>query len=307
MIRGVDCLAADSALECYRKSGRIAAHLRKLVPELVQEGVRVLDICEKVERTIVDLGGKPAFPCNVGLNEIAAHYTSPSGDSSRIPNGSIVKIDFGVHVDGYITDTAVTLSLNPRLSPMVQTAEEALRKALEIIRPGAKVSEIGAVIQAAIEKRGFKPIRNLTGHVIERYTIHTGEAIPNVGGVGGGRLREGQVCALEPFVTSSSGKGEVRDGDTAYIYRFSKRKGVSTEEGKRLVEYIEGEYKTLPFAKRWLAGLDWLRNGEAAFNELVRSRCVLGYPVLVERGGEPVAQAEHTVLITRDGCENLTA
>lgn len=297
----------DEALECYRKAGRIVAHLRKLVPELVREGVRVVDICEKVEKTTVELGGKPAFPCNVGLNEIAAHYTSPFGDTSRIPNGSIVKVDFGAHVDGYIADSAVTVSLNPKLSPMVQTAEEALRRALEIVRSGVRVSEVGALIQAAIERRGFKPIRNLTGHVIERYTVHTGEAIPNVGSVAGGKLKAGQVCALEPFVTSRLAKGEVRDDDRAYIFRFSRRKGTGTEEGKRLIEHIEREFRTLPFARRWLAGLDWLRNVDAAFVELIESRCVSGYPVLVERSGEPVAQAEHTVLITESGYENLTA
>jgi len=300
-------LITDEASERYRKAGRIVAHLRKLVPELVREGVKVVDICEKVEKTIVELGGKPAFPCNVGLNEIAAHYTSPFGDASRIPNGSIVKVDFGAHVDGYIADSAVTVSLNPKLSPMVQAAEEALRKALEIVRPGVRVSEVGALIQAAIERRGFRPIRNLTGHVIERYTVHTGEAIPNVGSVSGGKLKAGQVCALEPFVTFKLAKGEVKDGDRAYIFRFSRQRGAGTEEGKRLIAHIEREFRTLPFARRWLAGLDWLPNADATFAELIKSRCVSGYPVLVERSGEPVAQAEHTVLITESGYENLTA
>ena len=300
-------MISDEALERYRKAGRIVAHLRRTVPELVREGVKVVDICEKVESTIVELGGRPAFPCNVGVNEIAAHYTSPFGDTSRVPNGSIVKVDFGAHVDGFIADSAISVSLNPKLSPMVWTAEEALRKALEIVRPGIKASELGALIQATIERRGFKPIRNLTGHFVERYTVHTGEAIPNVGSMVGGKLNVGQVCALEPFVTSRIAKGEVTDGDRAYIFRFSRRKGTDTEEGKRLIAHIEREFRTLPFARRWLARLDWLRNAEATFAELVKSRCVSGYPVLVERSGEPVAQAEHTVLITESGCENLTA
>ena len=300
-------MISDEALERYRKAGRIVAHLRKTVPELVREGVRVVDICEKVESTIIEMGGRPAFPCNVGVNEIAAHYTSPFGDTSRVPNGSIVKVDFGAHVDGFIADSAISVSLNPKLSPMVWTAEEALRKALEIVRPGAKASELGALIQTTIERRGFKPIRNLTGHFVERYTVHTGEAIPNVGSMVGGKLSVGQVCALEPFVTSRLAKGEVTDGDRAYIFRFSRRKGTDTEEGKRLIAHIEREFRTLPFARRWLARLDWLRNAEATFAELVKSRCVSGYPILVERSGEPVAQAEHTVLITESGCENLTA
>lgn len=300
-------MISDEALECYRKAGRIVAQVRKLIPELVREGVRVLGICEEVESTIAQLGGRPAFPCNVGVNEVAAHYTAPFGDASRIPNGSIVKVDFGAHVAGFIADSAVTVSLNPKLSPMAWTAEEALRKALEIVRSGVKASEVGALIQTTIERRGFRPIRNLTGHVVERYTVHTGEAIPNVGSVGGGKLKAGQVCALEPFVTSHSARGEVRDEDRAYIFRFSRRKGSSTAEGKRLIAHIEKEFRTLPFARRWLARLDWLENLDGTFSELIKSKCVSGYPVLVERSGEPVAQAEHTVLVTEDGCENLTA
>jgi methionyl aminopeptidase len=300
-------MVSEKDLECYRKAGRIVGEIRKAVPDLVQEGTKVVDICERVESMTLRLGGKPAFPCNVGVNEVAAHYTSPFGDISHIPKGAIVKVDFGAHVDGFIADSAITISLNPRLIPMVLSAEEALRKALEIVRPGVRASEIGALIQDAIERRGFRPIWNLTGHVIERYIVHTGESIPNVARMRGGKLREGQICAVEPFVTSTSAKGEVRDSDKAYIFRFSRKKGANTAEGKRLVEHIEREFRTLPFAERWLSKADSVRNVDAAFDELIRSKCVLGYPVLVERSGEPVAQAEHTVLITEDGYENLTA
>jgi len=300
-------LASDDTYEYYGKAGRIVAQIRKLVPGLIQEGVKVIDVCEKVESKIVELGGMPAFPCNVGINETTAHYTSPSEDTSRIPNGSIVKVDFGAHINGFIADSAVTVSLNPKLTPMIWTAEEALRKALEIIRPGLSISEVGALIEATIERRGFKPIRNLTGHVIERYTVHTGLAIPNVRGMAGGKFKVGQVCAVEPFVTSKPARGEVKDQDIAYIFRLSKRKGPETEEEKNLISYIEREYKTLPFARRWLARIDWLTKPDTTFGKLVTSKCVSGYPVLVEKTGEPVAQAEHTVLVREDGCENLTA
>lgn len=299
-------MVSDTDLECYRKAGRIVGQIRKAAPDLVREGTRIIEICEKIENMIVQSGGRPAFPCNVDVNDVAAHYTSPFGDTSRVPKGSIVKVDFGVHVDGFIADSAVTVSLSPVLMPMVSVAEEALRRALEIVRPGVRTPDVGALIQKTIEKRGFRSIWNLTGHVIERYIVHTGESVPNVGRMSGGRLREGQVCALEPFVTSISAKGEVRDTEKAYIFRFSRRKGPSTYEGKRLIGLIEERFRTLPFARRWLPELDSFQDVESAFDELIRCKSVLGYPVLVERTGEPVAQAEHTVLVTGDGCENLT-
>jgi methionyl aminopeptidase len=299
-------LTSDTALECYRKAGRIVGQIRRKVPSLVQEGTKLIDICQGVEEMIAQLGGNPAFPCNVDVNEVAAHYTSPLGDTSRVPKASLVKVDFGVHIEGFIADSAVTVSHNPILLPMVSTAEEALRKALEIVRPEIRTSDVGALIQQTIERRGFKPIWNLTGHVIDRYTIHTGESIPNVGRMSGGKFKEGQICALEPFVTSSSAKGEVKDSDEAHIFRFLKRKGVSTLEGKRLITCVEEKFRTLPFAKRWLAELDSSLYQPSAFNELLKRRCVVGYPVLIERSGGLVAQAEHTVLVTKDGCETLT-
>jgi len=299
-------LTSDTALECYRKAGRIVGQIRRKVPSLVQEGVKLIDICQGVEDMIAQLGGKPAFPCNVDVNEVVAHYTSPPGDMSRVPRASLVKVDFGVHIDGFIADSAVTVSYDPVLLPMVSTAEEALRKALEIVRPEVKTSDVGALIQQTIERRGFKPIWNLTGHGIDRYTVHTGESIPNVGRMSGGKFKEGQICAIEPFVTSSFAKGEVRDSDEAYIFRFLKRKGVSTPEGKRLIIRVEERFRTLPFAKRWLVEHDSSVDHASAFEELLKKRCIVGYPVLIERSAGLVAQAEHTILVTKDGCEILT-
>jgi methionyl aminopeptidase len=189
-------LTSDIALECYRKAGRIVGQIRRSVPSLVQEGARLIDICQEVEDMTAQLGGKPAFPCNVDVNEVAAHYTSPLGDVLQVPKGSLVKIDFGVHIEGFIADSAVTVSQNPILLPMISAAEEALKRALEIVRPEVRTSDIGALIQQTIERRGFKPIWNLTGHVIERYTIHTGESIPNVGRMGGGKFKEGDAVTV---------------------------------------------------------------------------------------------------------------
>ena len=82
----------------------------------VREGMRILDVCEKAETLIHKRGGTPAFPCNVSVNEVAAHYTSPPQDTQRIPENSLVKIDLGVHVDGYIADTATTICLTLNLT-----------------------------------------------------------------------------------------------------------------------------------------------------------------------------------------------
>lgn len=163
-------------LEKFTKSGRILAQVREFVKRLPIQNKPLLEICEQVEGKIREFGVSPAFPCNVGVNEVAAHYTSPWNDSRLVPENSLVKIDFGVELDGYITDTAVTIALNPAYDSMIVAAETALQEALSAIAPGRKLSDIGSVVERCVKRYGFKPIRNLTGHKIDRYAIHAGQA-----------------------------------------------------------------------------------------------------------------------------------
>jgi len=293
-------------LEKFAESGKILVQVREHVKAMEVRRRKVLDVCEEVEGKIRQLGGKPAFPCNVGINEVAAHYTSPWDDRSVVPDNSIVKVDFGVELDGFATDTAIALSLNPEYDSMIVAATTALSEAVSAVAPGRKLSDIGNVVERCIERYGFKPIRNLTGHKIDRYTLHAGKSVPNVSGIESGRFERGEVYAIEPFVTLRSAEGVVRDGDYEYIYRFVKTKGAKSKLAVRLAEYIRDTYKTLPFASRWIHNSWHQGDVEAAFDELVSQRCIAGYPVLVEASGRPIAQAEHTVVVTEGGCRVLT-
>jgi methionyl aminopeptidase len=293
-------------LEKFVESGKILAQMREYVRSMQVRERKIVDICEEVEGKIRQLGAGPAFPCNVGVNDVAAHYTSPWNDVSVVPDGSIVKVDFGVELDGFATDTAIAKSLNPQYDSMIVAAETALSAAIAAIAPGRKLSEIGPIVEGSIERYGFQPIRNLTGHKIDRYNLHAGKSVPNVSGIESGRFEVGEVYAVEPFVTLKSAEGVVRDGDAAYIYRFVKTKGAKSKDALKLIEYIRDTYKSLPFASRWLHN-SW-KEGDVtqAFEELISRRCVAGYPVLVEASGQPIAQAEHTILVTETGCRILS-
>ena len=294
-------------LEKFVKSGRILAQVREFVKSFSIRNKPLLEICEQVEGKIRELGASPAFPCNVGINDVAAHYTSPWNDGRSVPENSLVKVDFGVELDGYITDNAITISLNPAYDSMIVAAETALQEALSAITPGRKLSDIGSVVERCIQRYGFKPIRNLTGHKIDRYTIHAGKSVPNVSGAESGRFEVGEVYALEPFVTLKDAEGAVRGVDATYIFRFVRMKGAKSRDANKLAEHIQRTYRTLPFASRWIFQ-SW-RDGDVrkAFEELTRNRCIVGYPVLVEASGNVVAQAEHTVVVTESGCRVLTA
>jgi methionyl aminopeptidase len=272
----------------------------------VREGMRKIEVCEKAEQLIRQEGGRPAFPCNVSVNDVAAHYTSPPDDPSVIPQGSLVKVDVGVHIDGYIADTAVTVCLQPELENLVRTAEEALNTAIRTIQADLSTSKLGSAIQKTIQAYGCKPVSNLTGHQVGRYLIHTGKSIPNISHLMGSKIRLDDVVAIEPFVTTASAGGKVRDGENTTIFRLVKHKSINNPHAMHLLRHVEAEFKTLPFAERWLKGLVPKEHHEQAFQELLRSRCLMAYPVFVEVSGNPVAQAEHTVLVKKDGCEVLT-
>ena len=294
------------SLEKFRQSGRILRETREEMRLLVRENVPILEVCNKSEDLIRSKGGKPAFPCNVSINEVAAHYTSPPNDQRRIPEKSVVKIDLGVHVDGYVTDTAFTACFNPEHKKMVEAAEHALKTAIENIRAEMTTSKIGGLIENAIKNRGFKPISNLTGHSVGRYLIHAGTSIPNVSQLSLAKVRAGEVYAVEPFVTLPEAEGRVEDGSETTIFRLVKEKSLKNPFAKQLLRNIENNHRTLPFAERWLIGVVPKEKHTEAFSELIRSRTIVGYPVFVEATGKTVTQAEHTVLITKDSCEVLT-
>lgn len=296
----------EEVLQKHQRAGKIARKVREEMRTTVREGMPIIDICEKVESLIRKKGGKPAFPCNVSVNEIAAHYTSPPQDKRTVPENSIVKIDIGVHVDGYIADTAVTVCFNPEYDDLTNTAEEALKKAVEILRPGLSMSRFGSTIQKTIKTRGFKPVSNLTGHLIGRYVIHAGKSLPNVFHVSASRVKEGEIYGVEPFTTVAKAAGRVENGKEAHIFRYLKHKSLKDPYAKRLLNHIRKNFQTLPFTERWLQGCVPRSSYETAFSGLLSSKALISYPVFVEASGKPVAQAEHTILVVKDGCMVLT-
>jgi len=299
-------MLSSDALEKYREAGRIAAKVRESIKGFVKRGRLIFDICEKVERMILDQGGQLAFPCNVGVNHVAAHYTSPLGDLTRIPAGSLVKIDLGVHIDGYIADTATTVCLNPRYRSLVEAADQALLRATKTLSSGYRSSDIGKIIEETICSYKLKPVRNLSGHQIRRYVLHTGKTVPNVSCFDSSRFSEGEVYAIEPFVTLSSSSGVVTGSKISHIFCLARSRKTRGESSGHLLDLIQDRYDTLPFAKRWLER-DLSSEDLKDFDNLVSTKLLNSYPVLLEKTGGPVAQAEHTMLVTKDGCEVFTA
>ncbi|MEO2152470.1 MAG: type II methionyl aminopeptidase, partial [Thermococcus sp.] len=165
--------------EALIRAGEIARKVKEEVVDLIKPGTKLYDIAEFVERRIVELGGKPAFPCNLSLNEVAAHYTPYKGDDTVLKEGDYLKLDLGVHVDGYIADTAVTFRVGMEEDELMEAAREALENAIATLRAGVMVRDVAKAIEETIRGKGFNPIVNLSGHKVERYKLHAGVSIPN--------------------------------------------------------------------------------------------------------------------------------
>jgi len=296
----------QEAIEKFWLSGKILRESREELKLFIHENMPIIDVCEKAESLIREKGGKPAFPCNVSLNEITAHYSSPPNDQNTIPEKSLVKVDMGVHIDGYVTDTAFTVSFNPEHMLMVSAAQDGLKAAIDTMHAGMSTSKIGTIIEKTIRNRGFKPISNLTGHSVGRYLIHAGTSIPNVQQFSFSKIKEGQVFAIEPFVTLPDAVGRVENHPKKTIFRMIKNKKMKDPYSQKLLKYIDENFKTLPFSERWLKDIVPSNHHNQAFKNLIISKAISGYPVLIEVSRKIVSQAEHTVIIKKDSCEVLT-
>jgi methionyl aminopeptidase len=267
-------------------------------------GARLLDVCDWVEAEIVRQGAAAAFPAQTSCNDVAAHDCPAPGDARVYREGDLAKLDIGVHVDGWVVDTAVTVHVGrATTAPEIEAAEAALRAALAEARAGVPVQVLSRAIERTIAGFGLRTMRNLCGHGVGRWTVHCAPAIPNVPLPDDAVLTEGLVIAIEPFATA--GIGAVGERGPAEVFRVDParlpRSAVRADVGDAL-RALHG----LPFSRRQLA-----RFGAAAVEDALATLGNEGrlqrYPPLVEMDGHPVAQAEHTVYISQHGVEVLTA
>lgn len=308
----------DETLDKYRKTGRIAKEARVFGLGLIRENARLFDVAEKVEGFIIDRGALPAFPVNLAVNAVAAHYTPGINDETRFTRGDLVKLDVGVHVDGFIGDTAATVEVGTNnWTQLIKASAEALNAAVEIMRPGVKLSMVGSTIERTIESYGFRSVSNLTGHGLGQYKLHAGLSVPNVADGTIGMPKPGDVLAIEPFATNGAGKVDgVKGGNIFRIVKEEKAKpslsdklvasvvGKPDDKETAFLESLRARYRTLPFSDRACHRTE--PNASTYIKSLRRKGILYSYPILRDVGGGMVSQAEHTVIITGDGYEIIT-
>jgi methionyl aminopeptidase len=285
----------------FVEAGQIAAKVMEELAKEVRPGMKILRICALAEKRILEYAGKQggiAFPCNVSINNEAAHYTSPAGDQKVFPDQGLVKVDIGAHVNGHISDTAVTVDLDGSFENFVAAAKAALDAAIEVVRPGIQVGEVGAEIEKAIKQHGLKPIHQLSGHQLKPWVLHAGKNVPNVKIKRTAEMIAGETFAIEPFATN--GNGTIRSGENAFIFSnniASKKKldRLSTQ----IRNLARQRFGTLPWASRWLRSQKI--DTKAVISTLVKSGAVREYPVLYEGRNGMVSQFEHSIFVGEKG------
>ena len=283
---------------------------------MIKDGTLVIDLVEYVENEILKSGAQIAFPCNVSLNEVAAHYTSPVGDKTVIHAGDMVKLDLGAMVDGYIADTAITIIADGNIDEnytqdeinlheeIVEASAAGLEAAISTVRAGIEVSKIGAAVHEAISEYKLNPIFNLTGHSLEQNNLHAGISIPNYDNHDGYVLDEGQAIAIEPFATN--GEGIVNDAPGHYIYSYLANKPFRMKNTQRVLKYIQSHHKYVPFSGRWITDEFGERKGNIALKQLSDAMAIYPYAPLREKKDCFVSQKEHTVIVEKEGCTVTT-
>jgi len=289
-------------IDNWRKAGKIAAQALQYGAKLIKKGAVMHDVCDAVDKKILELGAKPAWPTQVGCDAVAAHSTPDPDDKTTFEN-QLVCLDVGAHIDGCIGDNALTIDLSGKYADLVKVTKDALNAAHKVIAVGAKVSDISAAIQDTIVSAGFSPVRNLSGHTISPFIIHDAPTIPNINTNLKTTLVKGQVIAIEPFATT--GAGVVDEGDRANLFALWNKKPVRSQYAREVMKFVEEEYANLPFTTRWLVPKFGAGKTNLALRELQQAGALHSYPPLVEKAKGMVSVHENTFLVD-DKVEVLT-
>ena len=290
----------------YLQAGQAVAHALKLGQILARPGTNLADLATLLEEDILKNGAEGlSFPANISLNEEAAHYSPVIDDTKVLPEHGLLKIDLGAHVDGYVADAAITVNLGGDQDPhqtLINAARDALYAALRAFKPGTNVREIGMIIQEEIEKyQDLKPVSNLGGHQLKQWSLHAGTFVPNVGRTFDDYvIQEGDQFAIEPF--STNGYGAIRNGpsQTIFIVKSTKKKKKLPLREKVKIDNFKNKFKSFPFSPRWI---DFLPKAQinTTVDQYLHQGILDGYPIFIERANGLVAQAEHTVIVEKDG------
>lgn len=318
--RALDRMHLDIYNE-LRHAAEAHRQTRQYMQKWIKPGMTMIEICEELENTARKMIGEKgleaglAFPTGCSRNHCAAHYTPNAGDPTVLQYDDVTKIDFGTHIKGRIIDCAFTLSFNPKYDKLLEAVKDATNTGIREAGIDVRLCDIGAAIQEVMESYEVeldgktyqvKSIRNLNGHSISPYRIHSGKTVPIVKGGETTRMEENEFYAIETF--GSTGRGMVHDDmDCSHYMKNFEAPFVPLrlQSSKQLLGLINKNFGTLAFCKRWLD-----RAGATKYQMALKDLCDKGvveaYPPLCDVKGCYTAQYEHTIML-RPTCKEVVS
>ncbi|CAN3356917.1 methionine aminopeptidase 2 [Diutina catenulata] len=302
--------------EDFRKGAEIHRRVRLKAQTSVRPGMAMTEIADLIENATRQYAGSVApleagigFPTGLSVNHVAAHYTPNTGDKTVLQKDDIMKVDIGVHVNGRICDSAFTMTFNEdeKYKPLMDAVREATYTGIKEAGIDVRLNDIGEAIQEVMESYEMeengkllpvKCIKNLNGHSIGDYTIHSGKTVPIVANGDMTKMAEGETYAIETF--GSTGRGYViPEGECSHYAVHDNVQGVRlpTQSAKDLLKKIQDTFGTLPWCRRYLERETKEEKYLLGLNQLVRAGVVEDYPPLVDDIGAYTAQFEHTILL----------
>ena len=312
-------------IEDYRKAAEVHKEVRHWCEKWMKPGMSDLFVVENIERKVRELcevegvnttKAGMAFPCGVSLNNIAAHQTPYPGDDLYFYKPTdVVKVDFGVHVNGYLIDSAFTMTWDPKYQTVLDCAKDATNTGIKTMGVDVRLCDIGDAIEEVmnsyeLEVDGktitLQPIRNLCGHMVDQYHVHAGVSIPICKGGPETKMEENQVYAMETF--ASSGKGRIEDTGVCSHYMCDPNMyehPIRDSNAKNLLRQLDKNFSTLAFCRRYVDKIGF-QKWQLPFKFLVDGGAVNDYPTLADVKGSIVAQFEHTIYLKPTGKEVLS-
>ena len=281
----------------------------------MRPGVKLVDICERIESTnlrLVEKNGLQAgiaFPTGCSINHCAAHYTPNPGDNTVLGYDDVMKIDFGTQVNGNIIDCAFTVAFNPQYDELLKAVKAATEAGIRAAGIDARLGEIGADIQEAMESYEciignqtlpVKCVENLCGHSIAPYKIHAGKSVPIIKTEETTKMDEGELFAIETFGVVGSKNNHVYEGPDCshYMKNFDVDDttiALRNPKAKALLAEINARFGTLAWCRRWIE--EPFPRHTPALKQLVDAGIIDAYPPLNDVEGSFVAQYEHTIFL----------
>ena len=286
----------EEILQQCLKAGKVASQVRReTAAKLAKPGTSYLQAMDFAEQRIIQLGGQIAW-AQMAVNEVAAHFCPDENETGVSKEGEIIKVDIGVHNQGYIADNAMTViaGSSKEYKYLVKAAQNALKAAIKLVRPGTQLWELGEAQSSEAEALGYRTVKNLSGHTLEHYKVHGGISIPSYNNKSKTELKEDWQIAIEPFVTD--GQGLIKEGVSPTIFMVEQLRSARTPYARKILDEVKTQ-NGLPFTTRWLTRK--LGKGPAllGLKELQQHGIVRAYPPLPEVSKGMVAQFEHSMIV----------